>query len=262
MTIQSLALRAGRTLHNNSPLILTALGVAGTVTTAYLTGTATVKAVRLLDEESLERNKDRYHQNPTPPFVKLDNKEKFLLLYKLYIPAVGTGVMTITCIILATRIGARRAAAVAAAYAVSERTFHEYKDKVIEKIGEKDEKAIRDEIALDNLRRNPPPPDWVAEGLVWFMEATTHHYFQSTMEVVKRAEVDSNFEILHHDYINLSDFRTKLGLPRIDGDDEVGWNTDGKLELNITPGIWEERNLPVFVMSYARLPFPLPGHYC
>lgn len=256
MTLRKYAFKAGKLLTDNSPTILTAVGVTGTLTTAYLTGKATLRASTILEnqvDELYKANKGRY---------PLTNKETFLLVWKEYIPAAGVAFFTIGCIIGANRIGTRRTAAVVAAYSVLEKGLVEYSDKVVEKWGESKERDLRDEINLDHLRKNPPPDVFIQEGLVWFCEKTTNTYFQSTMERVKRAEVDTNFQILHNDYCTLHDFRDRLKLDRLDGDDEVGWNVDGKLELTITTGTWEERQVPVFIFTYARLPFPLPGHYC
>src|SRR5690349_5429579 len=93
---------------DNSPTILTALGAVGTLTTAYLAGKASFKAAQILDDYdtiSIQENR--------PP---LDAKDKVAVVWKLYIPAASTAIVTVTSIILANRIGTRRAAALAAAY--------------------------------------------------------------------------------------------------------------------------------------------------
>ena len=51
MKLHTIVKQTEHILRNNSPAILTALGVSGTITTAYLTGRATVKAVRIIDED-------------------------------------------------------------------------------------------------------------------------------------------------------------------------------------------------------------------
>ena len=125
--------RAEKVVADNSPLIMTVIGVTGTMAAAYLAGKASFKAAQLLAEED----------------PHMETKEKALLVWKLYVPAAGTVAITVAAIIFSHHVSARRAAALASAYALSEKAFEEYREKVVTKIGEKKELAVRDEIAQD-----------------------------------------------------------------------------------------------------------------
>src|SRR5690349_16488674 len=140
--------RAEKLAIDNSPALLTAIGVAGTLSTAYLVGKASFKAAALIEQEQARLN---LFEKSHP----LENKEKLQLVWKEYAPAIATGALTISCIIGANRIGSKRAAAMAAAYSLSEKAYAEYRDKVVEKIGEKKEQAARDELAQDRVNANP-----------------------------------------------------------------------------------------------------------
>lgn len=214
--------RAEKFTIDNSPLILTVVGVTGTVTTAVLTGKATVKAVRLIDDE-----------NEVDPET-LTNKDKVKLTWHLYIPAVGVGVTTIACVIGANRIGMRRAAAMAAAYSVSERAFEEYREKIVEKIGESKEREARDDLAQDRVNKKSVSDSQVivtGGGDVLCFDQYTARYFQSDMETLKKAQNDLNYKILNNFYASLNDFYDKIGITRISHGDEVGWNSDRMVEL-------------------------------
>ncbi len=249
MSMQQYAKRAEKLIVDNSPAILTAIGVTGAITTAYLAGKASFKAAEILRNESYRRE-DRHLEDP-------DTKEKFKLIWKLYIPAAGVGVLTITAVICANRVGMRRAAAMAAAYSVSERAFSEYKEKVIQKIGENKERAVRDEVAQDQVNRSPDIANAVlligdVEAL--FLDSLTGRPFKSTIETIRRIENDANHEILNSfgGCYTLSELYTELGIPTTDYSSEVGWNLDNMLDLSITATIFEGK--PVGVMSYGTWP--------
>jgi hypothetical protein len=232
MTLVDLAKRAEKLVADRSPLILTAVGVTGTITTAVLTGKAAIKADRLLEKEKYYQS-----QRSNTPVEVLPPKEMFLLVWKLYIPPASVGALTVTSIILANQIGTRRAAAMAAAYALSEKAFTEYKEKVVEKIGENKERLVRDDLAQDQVRNNPVTDNQIlmtGGGTVLCYEPFTGRYFNSDMESLKKAQNDLNYQVLSNYYASLSDFYDLVGLPRTKISDDLGWNSDEILELNFS----------------------------
>ena len=103
-------------LNENSSTIFTAVGVGGTVATAYLTGRATFKAADLIAEAEVKHLLDDDEEvvevsiNDSS-IIKLSKTEKTKLVWKLYLPPVASGVLTITSIIVAHRISAKKIAA-------------------------------------------------------------------------------------------------------------------------------------------------------
>ena len=247
MTFLDLVRRAEKLTVDNSPLILTSIGVTGTLTTAFLTGKATLRATELIaaEQERLDR-----HETSHP----LERKEKIKLVWKEYIPAAGVGVITIVCIVGANRIGMRRTAAMATALSLSERAIVEYKDKVVEKIGQNKEQAIRDEIVQDRVRTNPPGKIiHTGTGETLCYDAYTGRYFWSSMEALKKAENDVNFQVLHEDYASLSDFYHRIGLGPTSTSDDVGWTTDKRLEVEYTTTLFEDRS-PCLAINFLVTP--------
>jgi hypothetical protein len=242
MNLSDLGKKLGKFTLDNSPAILTAIGVAGTLTTAFLTGRASFKAAPILERESSENT--------------LEPKEVFYLTWKLYLPAAGSAVATIVCIILAQRIGMRRTAALAAAYAISERAWDEYKDKVVEKFGEKKEQEVRDELAQDRVARTSNLGDMVivGEGSVLCYESFTGRYFLSDMEELKRGQNNVNYKVNNDYYASLTDFYNEIdGLDRTAYSDEVGWNSDKLLELMFSTTL-TKGGKPCLVMDYHVAP--------
>lgn len=225
MNLSKLTHQTSKFVTDNSPAILTAVGVTGLITTAYLTGKASFKAAEIInDEEFVITNDDNF---------QISNRQKFDLVWKLYIPAFGVGSMSVAAIIFANRVGTRRTAAMTAAYAISERAYSEYKDKVVETIGEKKELKVREEIAHDRVQALPPNQQVIitGNGDQIFMDAYSGRTFMSTMEAVKQAQNKLNHEVLNHGYASLSDLYSHLGLSSTKISDDVGWNSDKLMEM-------------------------------
>jgi hypothetical protein len=241
--LAQLATKAQKLIADNSPVILTAIGVTGAVTTAYLAARASFKAAEILAENEMSND-------------PLEFREKAELTWTLYLPAVTTGLLTVVCIISANRISSRRAAALAAAYSLMDRTFSEYREKIIEKLGEKKEQAARDEIAQERLDRDPVGKREIivtGTGNVLCYDAYTGRYFTSDMESIRKAQNDINEQIIHDHNASLSDFYEKIGLATTQVSEEVGWNLDKMLELSFSTGLSDDGR-PCITISFEVSP--------
>lgn len=244
VTLTDVAKHAEKFTVDNSPTILTVVGVVGTVATAYLTHKAAVKATcEVIERDSVKKMK----AEPT-----LTKGEVVKVTWKYYVPPVGAGTLTVAAIIGANRISMRRAAAMAAAYSISEKAYAEYKDKIVEKLGKNKEQAARDEIAQDHVNRNPMAQNQViitGNGDVLCYDKYTGRYFMSSMEALKKAENDINFYILNNDYANLNDFYHLLGLPRVPVGEEVGWTPEFNFEILFSTSL-SDNGKPCIVTDY------------
>jgi hypothetical protein len=227
-------------VNQNSTTILTGVGVTGTVATAYLTGRASFKAAHILEKEKRELEAFEKHELREELVGQgLGKKEltmgsKVKLVWHLYILPFGVGLTTVVSIITANRISSKKIAALALASGISERAFQEYKEKVIEKLGAKQDEKIRDEIAQDRVSNNPIGPREVilaGTGEVLCYDMTSGRYFQSTVEEIKRAENRINYELIHFMSASLSMFYEEIGLPPTTHSDSVGWNMNNKTEV-------------------------------
>jgi hypothetical protein len=237
MQITALAKQTEKLVVDNSPVILTIVGVAGTISTAVLSARAGSKARAILSEES--------------PF--LETKEKVQLVWKEFIPPVGVATITVVAIIGANRIGQRRAAALAVAYSLSEQAFTEYKDKVKERLTGPKEQAIKDEVAQDRVTKAGVSEVVIVNGNVLCHEAFTGRYFQSSMEELKKAQNDVNYMINNNYYASLTDLYDKIGLERTSFSDEVGWNCDKLLELEFSTTLSPDGR-PCISVDYTVVP--------
>lgn len=241
---------------DNSPTILTVVGVGGSLGVAFLTGKATVKAVDLVE---LERDRIAL----TTPGDKIEHEltkfEIVKLVYKEYIPAIGVLTVTITSIIFANRISTRRAAAIAAAYSLSERAYSEYREKVVEKFNANKERQIRDDIAQDHVTKNPPQDAQiiiVGNGDVMCYDLPTDRYFKSNMEKLRSVMNDINAAVNEIGQASLSDFYAALQLKETLFSEELGWTTDSPLDLQFSAVLTDDQQPCISINYHAN---PLRG---
>ena len=236
-------------LGKHSPEILTGIGIAGMVTSTVLAVKATPKALVLLEEA--RTNEDGTLKD------KLTIVETVKVAWKPYVPAVAVGIASISCIIGASRVNYKRNAALATAYALSERTLINYRDKVIETLGEKKEKEVRDKISQDEIDKKPISSSQVIitpKGNTLFMDSITGRYFRSDLDSIKKAVIALNMEISHQNYISLNEFYSNIGLDRISNGDNLGWNIDnGYVEIDYSTCL-ADNDEPCIVIDYISQP--------
>lgn len=203
----------------NSPTILSGVAVIGAITTSVLAAKAGYSsACRVRDEEDARTE-------------ILDNREKVELVWKEFIPPAVVGTITLVAIIGANRIGTRRAAALAAAFAVSEKMAEEYRAKVIEHMGTKKEEMVRSDVARDRIQRVEGLETIVlGDSQIIFYDSWSDRAFPATIAQVEAAVNRVNYEINQSWAVSLSEFYDYLGLNKTAVSDDYGWNTDEQLD--------------------------------
>ena len=218
-TLSKLARDVRVSVSKHSPEILMTMGITGMITTTVLAVKATPKALRLMEETK----NDLEVESLTPI-------ETVKTTWKCYVPAVITGAVSIACLVGANSVNARRNAALATAYKLSETAFSEYRDKVVETIGEKKEKTVRDKVSEKQIRETPVNKTEVivtGKGKTLFFDPLSHRYFYSTIEAIKRAENTLNKEIITDPFdagVTVNDFYSEIGIPTTATGDGLGWN--------------------------------------
>lgn len=244
MQLQHLANTAVKTIKQNSPAILTTMGVAGLFSTSYLIARASYEASKIITYN------EKVHGTPETPKERL--KERTKQVWRLYIPAGVSGTITVACIVGSSRVSASRVSAAATAYSLSDLAFSEYKEKVVEQIGKNKEQAIRDELAQEKVTASPSGQAQlfvVSGGQVLCCELYTRRYFRSDMETLRRIENDINRLINNEPYVTLDEFYDLLGLPHTSHSSEMGWDADKKMELEFTTTL-SDANEPCLAFEY------------
>lgn len=244
--VKQLMASARTAIVKHSPEILMGFGIAGMIGTTVLAVRATPKAMRCIEEATYEKEDD------------LTPLEIVKATWKCYIPTAVTGVLATSCLIGSCSVSTRRHAALATAYKLSETALDEYKEQVVETIGEKKEKDIQTKVNEKQIEKAPVDQSNIistGRGNTLFLDPLSQRYFRSDLEFIRRAENNLNKEILHSIYgtVNINEFYDEIGIERTETGDMMGWNTDRMVDLNITPGAapWGE---PCFVIAHYNRP--------
>lgn len=226
-----------------SPELLTGVGIAGLVITTIMAVKATPKALKLIENKKEETDTE-----------KLAPIETVKTTWKCYIPSVITGVTSIVCIVGANSLNTRRKAALAAAYTISEAALTEYKDKVIQTIGEKKEQEIREAIVQDKIDNNPVENTQVivtGKGTTRCFDVYTGRYFDSNIDLIRSAVNDLNEQLLKEGTVTLNDFYYLIGLENIPIGDDIGWNANkGQVRIDFSSHLSSDKT-PCLALDFS-----------
>ena len=235
---------AERVLTKYSPGILTGIGIAGMIGATFMAVKATPKALYLIETKKEEAEVE-----------ELTSVETIKTCWKCYIPAALTTVVSAACLIGASTVSAKRNAALATAYSISEAALREYQEKVVEVIGEKKEKAVRDAVAKDQIERDPVTKNEVviidSNSNTLCYEPLSGRYFKSTIDKIKKAEIKLDRQMIQEMYVSLNDFYWEIGLDGTDLGDKMGWNlSKGYMDLSFSSQLADD-GTPCAVIVYG-----------
>lgn len=257
------SVKASITRH--SPEILTGIGIAGMITTTVLAVKATPKALSLIEKKKEELNDEQINTSLNKgsdlrncnEITKLGFRDTVATTWKCYVPAAVTATMSVACLIGASSVHVKRNAVLATAYRLSETALTEYREKVIETIGEKKEEAIRDKVNKERIEKNPVSSHEIfltEKGNTLCYDHTTDRYFKSDIDKINKAVNEMNARILHEGYVSLNDFYSELGLHHTSLGDKMGWNSDmGLISISFSAQVADDGN-PCLVLDYDKAP--------
>lgn len=260
--------KVGFQIKKHSPEILVAAGVVGTVTSAVMACKATTKLNDVLEDSKTDI--DRIHEatetgkvvNPETGVVLCDDytvedgKKDLTITYvqtgikvaRLYAPAVALGVISIAAIIKSNDILRKRNAALAAAYAVVDKSFKEYRGRVVERFGKELDRELRynikaaevEETVVDEKGKEKKVKktiDVIDDGLLGYSEYAKV-FDDGCTGWTKDPEYNKSFLLLQQEqankrlqlegYLFLNDVYDMLGIPKTKAGQVVGWLYDEK----------------------------------
>lgn len=233
----------------NLPAILTGMSVAGMAVTIWNAKDDTIKAVQILEERRAEEfnNDDTFDDFTAWEMVKES--------WTCYLPTMIFGSIAIGCTIASQSINARRNAVLAGLYTLSENTFKEYQHKVIEKIGEKKHREVKDEIAKDRLAKVSLNNIIITgNGNTLCLDALSGRLFRSDIEFIKQVVNDFNRRLMTEMWKSLNELYYDLGLESNRLGEAVGWHIDeGFVEPEFSSQLTED-GIPCLVMDFNFIP--------
>lgn len=240
-----------RLAKKKAPTILTVLGITGFVSSTIMAVKVTPKAMEVLDEVEKELPEEM------PAGKKILCKAKAVA--PLYAPSILMGLSAGYCVAKANKVNGERLGQVITACEVKDKVITEYQNKVIETIGEKKEREIRDEIAKDHVAQAPEPTDSdilnVSTGTQLFLDSVTGQYFRSTRDDIYKAQIEFQRRLFIEGFMTHSEW-----LSFIDGVNDnsrlgsrIGYNAERGIDILLS--VAEAPNgEPVTVIEYRTEP--------
>ena len=135
---------------------------------------------------------------------------------------------------------------------------------MVETIGEKKERTVRDKISEEQVKNNPvSKTDIIVTGkgqTTLCFDPLSHRYFYCSIDKINRAVNKLNYDIntspFCNDGVTLNDFYEEIGLPGTATGDALGWTLrTGLIEIYPSAQIVEEgeehEGEPCLVLSFT-----------
>lgn len=245
-------------LKKHSPEILVVAGIAGTVVSAVLACKATTKVAEILDET--KGTLDTIHEGMETgaingqEYTTEDGKKDTVVVYaqtgmklaKLYAPAIILGTLSITSILASNNILRKRNVALGAAYAAIDKSFKEYRGRVIERFGEQVDTELKYGIKAKKFEEIEVDPETGKEKKVKKTVMVADPNLQSDYAVyfdsksrnyetnpdynrmfLKAQQAFANDKLQTRGHLFLNEVLDDLDLPRTPAGQIVGWTKDG-----------------------------------
>lgn len=257
-SVNGVASKAVMKLKKHSPEILVMAGIAGTVVSAVLACKATTKVAEILDET--KGALDTIHEGMETgaingqEYTTEDGKKDTVVVYaqtgmklaKLYAPAIILGTLSITSILASNNILRKRNVALGAAYAAIDKSFKEYRGRVIERFGEQVDTELKYGIKAKKFEEIEVDPETGKEKKVKKTVMVADPNLQSDYAVyfdsksrnyetnpdynrmfLKAQQAFANDKLQTRGHLFLNEVLDDLDLPRTPAGQIVGWTKDG-----------------------------------
>ena len=246
--------KIGFGLKKRSPEILVAVGVVGTVVSAVMACKATTKINTILDETKEQLGKiHEYAGNPdvAEKYNAEDAKKDTAIVYaqagvklaKLYAPAVGLGILSISSILASNNILRKRNMAISAALAAATQDFKDYRNRVIERFGKEVDHQLRYNIKAEEIeetvtdekgkekkvKKSIEVADLNASGYVKYFTRSNPYWEEdsSYVEMFLRSQQNyANDKLKATGHLTLNDVYDMLGFHDSKAGMVVGWIYD------------------------------------
>ena len=254
--------KAGLLLKKHSPEILVTVGIISGIGGAVAACKATLKvdAVTSKTKEDIEKIHEATETGVTAAgegYSAEDAKKDLTIVYvqtgvklaKLYAPAVGLGLISITSILAGHNIMRKRNVALAAAYTIVDTNFKEYRGRVVERFGKELDKELRynikavevEEKVIDEKGKEKTTKKTIdvvqsdIEGLAGysdyakFFDESSAFYSDSAeynLMFLKRQEDWATRKLRERGHLMLNEVYESLGLMQTEAGSYVGWVYD------------------------------------
>lgn len=214
------------------------IGLASGLASVIFTGVGTVKATKLVEDRKKKEQKE-----------KLTVSETVKTCWVCYIPAAACFALCLLGVIGGAKLGHDELLAVTASAAATERMLAEYKTEVHKVVGEDVEKEIRQNVAMENLKKpskTKDSPIVTGTGSDKCYDPWSGRYFISSVLKMEASVNETNALMIEEGSASLNDFYYALGLDNSKSGDILGWMyrcPADLLKLVVTPAMDENGDL-------------------
>lgn len=266
----------GFKVKERSPELLMIGGAVGTVVATVMACKATLKVNEVLDEakESVDKIHEAVENECTvigKPYDAEDGKKDMALLYvqtgvklvKLYGPAIAVGTVSLGCMLTSHKILRKRNLALAAAYATVDRSFKEYRGRVVERFGEELDRELKYNIKAKEVEEvvvNEDGGETVITKTVKAVDPTQYSEYarffddgcigweknaEYNLTFLNQAQAMFNDRLKHKGVVFLNEVYDYLGFPLTQAGAVVGWvykgDGDGYIDFGIYSDLHNEK---------------------
>ena len=259
MNTKRIISRIGLKLKKYSPEILTFLGLAGTVTSTVLACKATLNLPEIMEKKDEDMQLINDSMNDIDTYTEKDARRETTKVYaqtgvkiiRNYAPAIIVGVTSMSGILYGHNILKKRNLAIAAAYAVVDKGFKEYRGRVLERFGEKVDRELRynikekeienkiiDKNGKEKIKKekidaidDSDPLSGISEYARFFDECTSDQHRKDpeyNLMFLRRQQDYANEKLKAEGHLFLNDVYSMLGIPKTKAGQVVGWIYDEK----------------------------------
>lgn len=249
--------KMGLKLKKHSPEIMVIGGVIGVVGSTVLACKATTKLSGILEEskENVDQIKNYVEENGySEKYSEEDYRKGLAITYtqtavkvaKIYAPAVILGTLSITSILAGHNITRKRNLALSAAYVAIDKSFKEYRARVVERFGEKLDKELRYNIKQgesEEIVRNDEGGEEVVKTATEYADPNTYSEYarffddgclgwtkdpEANLTFLKQQQNYANDKLKRKGFLFLNDVYGMLGIQPTKAGQIVGWIYDEK----------------------------------
>ena len=234
-------------IKKNDTQILTAVAITSSISALVLTGKATIKAVRIVDEYEIDKGE---------PLTK---KEIVKTTWKCYVPAVLSEMASVACMVGAHNAHSKKNAAIATAYQLTTKAFSEYREQATEILGKEKEKEIKKKVSSKQMKETTPPKEDKSVIIIGnsdqlCYDSASGGYFKSNMDAINKSINNMNKRMMSENYISLNELCCELGEKPTKIGNSIGWNIDdGLIEISFDSEITEDGQTAL-VITYSNDP--------
>ena len=275
----------GFKLQKHSPEILVVAGIVGAVASAVMACKATTKLSEITEEskthlDAIHTAMENPESMPDGDYSEDDGKKDLTIVYaqtagkiiKLYAPSIILGTLSIGAILTSNNMLRKRNMALATAYAAVDKSFKEYRSRVVERFGEELDRELKYNIRTEQVEETIVDENGEEKTVTKEVEVVDSSAIsdfarfyddgclgwtkdpEMNLMFLRRQQDAANDRLKDKGYLFLNEVYEMLGIPRSKAGQSVGWIYDKDNVYKIDFGIYDTHKEPNrnFVNGYEK----------